>query len=132
MFSATQATIFCSGVDMGEVNIFTPDVVAITPDAVAKVKNLQAEENNPNLKLRVYVTGGGCSGFQYGFSFEDTSDDDDTLICSEGITVLVDSLSYQYLEGSTLDYEQSLMGSRFLIKNPNAQTTCGCGLSFSI
>ena len=122
---------------MGKVNIFTPEiftpeVVAITPDAVAKVKNLQAEENNFNLKLRVYVTGGGCSGFQYGFSFEDTSEDDDTLIGSEGITVLVDSLSYQYLEGSTLDYEQSLMGSRFLIKNPNAQTTCGCGLSFSI
>ena len=117
---------------MGEVNIFTPEVIAITPDAAAKVKNLQAEENNFNLKLRVYVTGGGCSGFQYGFSFEDTSEDDDTLIGSEGITVLVDSLSYQYLEGSTLDYEQSLMGSRFLIKNPNAQTTCGCGLSFSI
>ena len=117
---------------MSEVHIFTPDVVVIAPGAIAKVKNLQAEENNFNLKLRVYVTGGGCSGFQYGFSFEDTSEDDDTLICSEGITVLVDSLSYQYLEGSTLDYEQSLMGSRFLIKNPNAQTTCGCGLSFSI
>ena len=117
---------------MNEVNFFTPDVVAITPDAVSKVKNLQADEANPNLKLRVYVTGGGCSGFQYGFSFEESSQEDDTLICSEGITVLVDSLSYQYLEGSTLDYEQSLMGSRFLIKNPNAQTTCGCGLSFSI
>ena len=117
---------------MSEVNIFTPDVVAITPEAVAKVKNLQAEENNSCLKLRVYVTGGGCSGFQYGFSFEDTAADEDTEVCFEGITVLVDSLSYQYLEGSTLDYEQSLMGSRFLIKNPNAKTTCGCGLSFSI
>ena len=117
---------------MSEVNIFTPDVVTITSEAVAKVKDLQAEENNSSLKLRVYVTGGGCSGFQYGFSFEDTAADEDTQVCFEGITELVDSLSYQYLEGSTLDYEQSLMGSRFLIKNPNAQTTCGCGLSFSI
>ena len=104
--------------------------ISVSSSAIKRIQGLLPDQKS-NF-FRVYVTGGGCSGFQYGFSFEDTSEDDDTLICSDGITVLVDSLSYQYLEGSTLDYEQSLMGSRFLIKNPNAQTTCGCGLSFSI
>ena len=105
---------------------------SITVTESAKTRILNLVETSDSNKFRVYVTGGGCSGFQYGFSFEDTAADEDTQVCFEGITVLVDSLSYQYLEGSTLDYEQSLMGSRFLIKNPNAQTTCGCGLSFSI
>jgi iron-sulfur cluster insertion protein len=96
------------------------------------VQSLKIEEDNKELKLRVYVTGGGCSGFQYGFSFEDVMAEDDTAVTRDGITVLIDSLSYQYLAGSTVDYEEGLMGSRFLITNPNASTTCGCGASFSI
>jgi iron-sulfur cluster insertion protein len=96
------------------------------------VQSLKLEEDNEELKLRVYVTGGGCSGFQYGFSFEDVMAEDDTAVTRGGVTVLIDSLSYQYLAGSTVDYEEGLMGSRFLITNPNASTTCGCGASFSI
>jgi iron-sulfur cluster insertion protein len=99
---------------------------------VAKVQSLKSEEGNDDLKLRVYVTGGGCSGFQYGFSFEDIMAEDDTPVSRDGVTVLIDSLSYQYLAGSTVDYEEGLMGSRFIITNPNASTTCGCGASFSI
>jgi iron-sulfur cluster insertion protein len=104
----------------------------VTERAVAKVQSLKAEEDNADLKLRVYVTGGGCSGFQYGFSFEDNMAEDDTPVSRDGVTVLVDSLSFQYLAGSTVDYEEGLMGSRFIITNPNASTTCGCGASFSI
>jgi iron-sulfur cluster insertion protein len=96
------------------------------------VKRLKEEEANEQLKLRVFVTGGGCSGFQYGFSFEDAMAEDDTQVTKNDVTVLVDSLSYQYLVGATVDYEEGLMGSRFLITNPNASTTCGCGSSFSI
>ncbi len=117
---------------MSEVEIYTPCALAITPSAVTKLKTLKAEEDNEELKLRVYVTGGGCSGFQYGFAFEEAMSEDDTPVSRDGVTVLVDSLSYQYLVGSTIDYEQSLMGSRFMVTNPNAQTTCGCGASFSI
>jgi iron-sulfur cluster insertion protein len=117
---------------MSEVETYTPSALEITASAVEKLKSLKVEEDNSDLKLRVYVTGGGCSGFQYGFSFEEVMADDDTPVSRDGVTVLVDSLSYQYLAGSTVDYEQSLMGSRFLISNPNAQTTCGCGASFSI
>ncbi len=91
-----------------------------------------SEEENPDLKLRVYVTGGGCSGFQYGFSFDEVEADDDTCVESDGVSVLVDSMSYPYLVGATVDYEEGLGGSRFLITNPNASTTCGCGASFSI
>ena len=111
---------------------FTPSVLEITDSAIAKVQSLRAEEDNQDLKLRVYVTGGGCSGFQYGFSFEENMAEDDTPVSREGVTVLVDSLSYQYLVGSTVDYEESLMGSKFVITNPNASTTCGCGASFTI
>ena len=107
-------------------------IMSLTDSAAAKVQSLITEEGNPQLKLRVFVTGGGCSGFQYGFSFEDTMAEDDTLVSRNGVTVLVDSLSFQYLAGSTVDYEIGLMGSRFLITNPNASTTCGCGASFSI
>ena len=117
---------------MSGIETFTPSVLQITENAVAKVQSLQTEEGNDELKLRVFVTGGGCSGFQYGFSFEDVMADDDTAVTRDGITVLIDSLSYQYLAGSTVDYEEGLMGSRFLITNPNASTTCGCGASFSI
>jgi iron-sulfur cluster insertion protein len=104
----------------------------VTDNAVAKVKSLKLEEENDDLKLRVFVTGGGCSGFQYGFTFEEDSAEDDTLVSRDGVTVLIDSLSFQYLAGSTVDYEVGLMGSRFLVTNPNASTTCGCGASFSI
>ena len=106
--------------------------MSLTDSAAAKVQSLIAEEGNPQLKLRVFVTGGGCSGFQYGFSFDEEVADDDTLIENKGASLLVDPLSYQYLVGSTVDYEVGLMGSRFLITNPNASTTCGCGASFSI
>ena len=115
------------------------EMIPIDDISESLVKGLQRhvevdepEEENENLKLRVYVTGGGCSGFQYGFSFEDSMAEDDTPVSREGVTVLVDSLSFQYLAGSTVDYEVGLMGSRFIITNPNASTTCGCGASFSI
>ena len=117
---------------MSGIETFTPSVLQVTENAVTKVQSLKLEEDNEELKLRVYVTGGGCSGFQYGFSFEDVMAEDDTAVTRDGITVLIDSLSYQYLAGSTVDYEEGLMGSRFLITNPNASTTCGCGASFSI
>ncbi|WP_336367918.1 iron-sulfur cluster insertion protein ErpA [Marinobacter sp. C2H3] len=100
--------------------------------AVAKVRELIEEEENPALKLRVFVTGGGCSGFQYGFSFDEQVEDDDTAIEREGVTLLVDSMSYQYLVGSTVDYQEGLQGSQFVVQNPNATSTCGCGSSFSI
>ncbi|WIO74502.1 iron-sulfur cluster insertion protein ErpA [Porticoccaceae bacterium LTM1] len=117
---------------MSEIETFVPVALQVTDNAVAKVKSLVEEEGNPNLKLRVFVTGGGCSGFQYGFSFDEEVAEDDTLIESSGITVLVDPLSYQYLVGGTVDYEEGLSGARFLVSNPNASTTCGCGASFSV
>lgn len=117
---------------MSGIQTYIPTALEVTDRAVEKVQSLKTEEQNDDLKLRVYVTGGGCSGFQYGFSFEDTMAEDDTLVSRNGVTVLVDSLSFQYLAGSTVDYEIGLMGSRFLITNPNASSTCGCGASFSI
>lgn len=114
------------------IETFTPSILTVSQKAVEKVKNLVEEEANPDLKLRVYVTGGGCSGFQYGFSFDEVAAEDDTLVESDGVTVLVDPLSYQYLVGSTVDYEEGLQGARFTITNPNATATCGCGASFSI
>ena len=117
---------------MSGIQTFTPTALEVTDRAVAKVQALKTEEDNDALKLRVYVTGGGCSGFQYGFSFEDLMAEDDTPVSRDGVTVLIDSLSFQYLAGSTVDYEEGLMGSRFVITNPNASTTCGCGASFSI
>lgn len=106
--------------------------IRFTDSAAEKVSELIAEENNPNLKLRVYVTGGGCSGFQYGFTFDEDVNDDDTQIEKNGVTVLVDAMSVQYLTGSEIDYSDGLSGSQFVIRNPNAQTTCGCGSSFSV
>jgi iron-sulfur cluster insertion protein len=117
---------------MSAVSEFVPQVLFLTESAVAKVKALVADEENPSLKLRVYVTGGGCSGFQYGFAFEDAANEDDTVVEKDGVTALVDPLSYQYLVGSEVDYKEGLEGSRFVINNPNASTTCGCGSSFSI
>ncbi|MFM2486590.1 iron-sulfur cluster insertion protein ErpA [Celerinatantimonas yamalensis] len=100
--------------------------------AAAKVKTLITEEENPNLKLRVYVTGGGCSGFSYGFTFDESINEGDTQIDKDGVSMLVDSMSLQFLVGGTVDYTEGLEGSRFLVNNPNAKTTCGCGSSFSI
>jgi len=111
---------------------FIPSALNVTNSAVSKVKTLVEEEGNPDLKLRVYVTGGGCSGFQYGFTFDEAVAEDDTRVEREGVTVLVDSLSFQYLAGAELDYSEGLEGSRFVVNNPNAATTCGCGASFSI
>ncbi|MEZ5538471.1 MAG: iron-sulfur cluster insertion protein ErpA [Pseudomonadales bacterium] len=106
--------------------------ISVTASAANKVRRLVDEEANPDLKLRVFVTGGGCSGFQYGFTFDEIAAEDDAFIEKDGITVLVDPLSYQYLAGAEVDYEEGLQGSKFVIRNPNAQTTCGCGSSFSI
>lgn len=103
-----------------------------TTNAAAKVRELMEDEGNPELKLRVFVQGGGCSGFQYGFMFEDESGDDDTVMKKDGVTLLVDSMSYQYLVGSEIDYKDDVTGAQFVIKNPNASTTCGCGSSFSV
>ncbi|UTV27332.1 iron-sulfur cluster insertion protein ErpA [Photobacterium atrarenae] len=100
--------------------------------AANKVKALIAEEENPELKLRVYITGGGCSGFQYGFTFDEKVNDGDTTIENSGVTLVVDPMSLQYLIGGTVDYTEGLEGSRFFINNPNATTTCGCGASFSV
>ncbi|PHS17029.1 MAG: iron-sulfur cluster insertion protein ErpA [Kangiella sp.] len=106
--------------------------IIFTQAASTKAKALIEEEENPNLKLRAFVTGGGCSGFQYGFAFEEEQNEDDLVIEKEGVRLLVDSLSFQYLVGSKIDYREDLDGSRFVVENPNATTTCGCGSSFSI
>lgn len=111
---------------------FTPTSINITPKAVTKVKNLVEEEGNPSLNLRVFVTGGGCSGFQYGFSFDEVLAEDDTRVEADGVAVVVDSLSFQYLAGAEVDYAEGLEGSRFIVNNPNASATCGCGASFAI
>ena len=105
--------------------------VRMNPGAIAKIKELIAEENNPNLKLRMFVSGGGCSGMQYGFTFDEEVNEDDFDFEYDGVHLLIDSMSSQYLQGAEVDYTESLQGSQFSIKNPNAQTTCGCGSSFS-
>jgi len=106
--------------------------VTFSASAAAKVKNLIEEEENDQLKLRVYITGGGCAGFSYGFTFDEDMAEDDTLIINEGVSLVIDPMSLQYLEGSEVDYREGLQGSQFLVNNPNATTTCGCGASFSI
>ena len=109
-----------------------PEPIVFTDSAAAKVADLIAEEGNPDLKLRVFITGGGCSGFQYGFTFDEEAAEDDTAIEMDGVTVLVDPMSFPYLAGSEVDYTEGLEGSRFIVNNPNATTTCGCGASFAI
>jgi len=106
--------------------------VQFSDSAVAKVGELIAEEGNPKLKLRIYVSGGGCSGFQYGFAFDETQNGDDFLVEKAGVGLLIDAMSLQYLAGAEIGYEDGLEGSRFVIKNPNATSTCGCGSSFSL
>lgn len=102
-----------------------------TDSAVGKVRELIEEEGNTNLKLRVFVTGGGCSGFQYGFTFDEEVAEDDTVMEKDGVTLLIDPMSFQYLSGAEIDYTEGLEGSQFVIRNPNATSTCGCGSSFS-
>lgn len=108
-----------------------PAPVRFSDSAAFKVRDLIAEEGNPNLQLRVYVSGGGCSGFQYGFAFEESAGAGDTALELHGVRVLIDPVSLQYLAGAEVDYQDSLDGSRFVIRNPNARSTCGCGSSFS-
>ena len=116
----------------------TPDVnevpapLVFTDSAADKVKQLIEEEGNPALKLRVFVQGGGCSGFQYGFTFDEDTNEDDTTTTKNGVSLLIDSMSYQYLVGAEIDYKEDINGAQFVIKNPNASTTCGCGSSFSV
>lgn len=117
---------------MTSVQTFEPVIISLTDNAAAKVKTLIDEEGKLDLKLRVFVTGGGCSGFQYGFSFESSVADEDTVVLNKGATLLVDPLSYQYLVGAKVDYVENLEGARFVVNNPMASTTCGCGSSFSI
>ena len=117
---------------MSVAETFNPTSIQLSERAVRKVRDLVEDEQNEELKLRVFITGGGCSGFQYGFTFDEIAADDDTAIEVDGVTVLVDPMSFQYLAGSEVDYTEGLEGSRFVINNPNATTTCGCGASFSI
>lgn len=106
--------------------------IIVTDSAVAKITDLFLEESNPNLKLRTFVQGGGCSGFSYGFTFDEEVNDDDFVIEKGSIKILVDGMSMQYLQGAQIDYKEDLSGSQFSITNPNAQSTCGCGSSFSV
>jgi iron-sulfur cluster insertion protein len=106
--------------------------IAFSDAAARKAMELILEERNPALKLRVYISGGGCAGFQYGFTFDEAANEDDLEVVREGVTLLVDPLSYQYLQGAEVDYTENLQGAQFVIRNPNASTTCGCGSSFSI
>jgi len=115
------------------INITTrANMITISESAKAKIKDLLLEENNPNLVLRTFVQGGGCSGFQYGFTFDEEQNEDDFEIPLDEFKVLVDSMSMTYLQGAEIDYKEDVMGSSFNIKNPNAQTTCGCGSSFGV
>ncbi len=121
-----------------DIPIATPDYrttdspLVFTSAAAEKVRELIREEGNPALKLRVYINGGGCSGFQYGFAFEEQQADDDLVVQRDGVSLLVDPLSLQYLTGAEIDYRENLSGAQFVIRNPNARTTCGCGSSFAV
>jgi iron-sulfur cluster insertion protein len=108
-----------------------PAPLVFTDNAANKVKQLIDEEGNAELKLRVFVTGGGCSGFQYGFTFDEVTNEDDTVMDKNGVSLLIDPMSYQYLVGAEIDYTEGVEGAQFVIKNPNATSTCGCGSSFS-
>jgi len=112
--------------------VFRPTSILVSQNAINKVKALLDEEGNFDLKLRVFVTGGGCSGFQYGFTFDELTAEDDAILTEGEVSVLIDSMSYPYLAGAQIDYKEDLEGSKFVVNNPNAATTCGCGSSFSI
>jgi iron-sulfur cluster insertion protein len=109
-----------------------PSPIIFTDSAAEKVAQLIEEEGNPDLKLRVFVQGGGCSGFKYGFTFDEIVNEDDTTMVKNGVQLLIDSMSYQYLVGAEIDYKDDLEGAQFVIKNPTATSTCGCGSSFSV
>lgn len=113
-------------------NTAETSTLVFSDSAATRVKQLIEEEGNANLKLRVFVTGGGCSGFQYGFTFDENSQEGDVIVENEGVILVVDPMSIQYLEGAEIDYKTGLEGSQFVINNPNATTTCGCGSSFSV
>ena len=114
------------------IDKYIPQELNISEAAVSRINKLVMEETNNKVSLRVFVTGGGCSGFQYGFRLEDQLDEEDTILKKNKVSIVIDPLSMQYIYGSTLDYKEDLEGSRFVIDNPNAVTTCGCGSSFSI
>ncbi|NNF15107.1 MAG: iron-sulfur cluster insertion protein ErpA [Gammaproteobacteria bacterium] len=114
-----------------DVSVGPPTPLVFTDAAAHKVGELIAEEQNPALKLRVYITGGGCSGFQYGFTFDENEEEGDARVENSGVVLLVDPMSIQYLMGAEIDYREDLSGAQFIIRNPNAATTCGCGSSFS-
>lgn len=107
-------------------------MITLSDAAIEKIKDILAEENNPKVKLRTFVQGGGCSGFQYGFTLDEEQNEDDFIIDKDGIILLIDAMSMQYMDGATVDYKEDLMSSQFVIQNPNAQSTCGCGSSFSV
>ena len=117
---------------IGQAGHAAPPPLAFTTAAAAKVQELVSEEGNAALKLRVFIQGGGCSGFQYGFELDEAQNEDDFAIVTDGVTLLVDPLSLQYLAGAVVDYSESLSGAQFVIRNPNAKTTCGCGSSFTM
>ena len=117
---------------MTEQAVETTDSLVFTSAAAAKVATLIEEEGNPELMLRIYVQGGGCSGFQYGFTFDEVVNEGDEKVITDGITLLIDPMSVQYLMGAEVDYSEGLQGAQFVIRNPNASTTCGCGSSFSV
>ena len=117
---------------MNDMSTAMPAPLVFSDSAATKVKALIEEEGNADLKLRVFVTGGGCSGLQYGFTFDEAVNDDDTIMEKNGVSLLIDPMSYQYLIGAEIDYSEGLEGAQFVIKNPNASSTCGCGSSFSV
>ena len=117
---------------MNDMATAMPEALVFTDSAASKVTSLIEEEGNNELKLRVFVTGGGCSGFQYGFTFDETINEDDTTLQKGSVTLLIDPMSLQYLAGAEIDYQENVEGAQFVIKNPNATSTCGCGSSFSV
>ena len=126
-----SAVIESSASASADASDIPPPPLVFTDSAANKVKDLVDEEGNPELKLRVFVQGGGCSGFQYGFTFDEIVNEDDTQMSKNGVTLLIDAMSLQYLAGAEIDYKDDLQGAQFVIKNPNATTTCGCGSSFT-
>ncbi|KHD05006.1 iron--sulfur cluster insertion protein ErpA [Candidatus Thiomargarita nelsonii] len=116
---------------MSAIETAIPAPLLFTDNAAVKVQQLIKDEDNADLMLRVFVQGGGCSGFQYGFTFDENQQEDDTVVENQGVKLLIDPMSYQYLVGAEIDYSEGLEGSQFVIRNPNATTTCGCGSSFS-
>ena len=120
-----------TAIEIHPAEVAMHDPILFTNSAANKVKTLMVEEGNADLKLRVYVSGGGCSGFQYGFTFDEVINEDDTVMNKNGVQLLVDAMSFQYLVGAEIDYQEGLEGAQFVIKNPGATSTCGCGSSFS-